>query len=152
MAKKHRNSKTNEFENLMRELKSADSSYMCFDCKESMLFLKSCTERQCLLVDKKNKKIIELVDKYGHITAFTPKDISQSVIDRDIETGNAHDLIVQYHFFVHEFRGGKAVVEWTICPDGRYFADEDGFGAEHYDELTAKAVINRKGEVLVPFQ
>ena len=46
---------------------------------------------------------------------------------------------------------GKAVVEWTICPDGRYFADEDGFGAEDCDELTATAVIDRKGQVLIPF-
>lgn len=142
---------TNEFEVLMKELKSGNSSYMCFDCKEGMLFLKSCTERQCLLVDKKNKSFVELVDKYGNMVAFTLKDVEKSVLDRDVETGNDHALLVRYRFFVYEFKGGKAKVEWTICPDGRYFADEDGFGGEDCDELTVTAVIDRKGKVLVPF-
>lgn len=142
---------TNGFEALMKELKSADSSYMCFDRKEDMLFLMSRTERQCLLVDKRNKSFVELVDKDGNMVAFTLKDVDKSVLSRDVNTGNAHALLARYRFFVYEFKGGKAVVEWTICPDGRYFADEDGFGGDDCDELTVTAVIDRKGEVLVPF-
>ena len=94
---------------------------------------------------------MELVDKDGNMIAFTLKEVEKSVLDRDVETGNAHALLVRYRFFVYEFKGGKAEVEWTICPDGRYFADEDGFGGEDCDELTATAVIDRKGKVLVPF-
>ena len=44
----------NEFETLMKELKSADSNYICYDCKGGMLFLESRSGWQCLLVDKKN--------------------------------------------------------------------------------------------------
>ena len=54
-------------------------------------------------------------------------------------------------FLYMSSKGGKAVVEWTICPDGRYFADENGFGGDDCDELTVTAVIDRKGKVLVPF-
>ena len=143
---------TNEFECLMGSLESCDSGYMCYDCKDEMLFLESRTGYQGLLGDKKNGDVVELVDKDGYMVAFTLEDVSQSVIDRDVVTGNARSLLARYRFFVYEFKGGKAVVEWTICPDGRYFADEDGFGAEDCDELTATAVIDRKGQVLVPFR
>lgn len=142
---------TNEFECLMGSLESGDCGYMCYDCKDGMLFLESRTGYQCLLVDKKNGDVVELVDKEGNMVAFTLEDVSQSVIDRDVETGNARALLARYWFFVHEFKGGKAAVEWTICPDGRYFADEDGFGGDDCDELTVTAVIDRKGKVLVPF-
>ena len=37
-------------------------------------------------------------------------------------------------------------------PDGRYFADEDGFGAENYSELIAVAIINKDGILLKPFK
>ena len=142
---------TNEFECLMGSLESGDSGYMCYDCKDGMLFLESRTGYQYLLVDKKNGDVVELVDKEGNMVAFTIKDVEKSVLDRDVETGNAHALLVRYRFFVYEFKGDKAEVEWTICPDGRYFADEDGFGGEDCDELTATAVIDRQGKVLVPF-
>lgn len=142
---------TNEFENLMRSLETGNNDYRCFDRKEDMLFLETCTGRQCLLVDKRDKHIVELVDKEGRMVAFTPEDVSPSVITRDVETGNARALVARYRFFVYEFKDGRAEVEWTVCPDGSFFADADGFGAEDCKELTVKAVINRKGEVLVPF-
>lgn len=142
---------TNEFENLMGSLEAGNSGYMCFDRKEDMLFLEARTGRQCLLVDKRDKHVVEPVDKDGRMVAFTPEDVSPSVVTRDVETGNARALIARYRFFVYEFKDGCAEVEWTVCPDGSFFADENGFGAEDCKELTVKAVINRKGEVLVPF-
>ena len=39
-----------------------------------------------------------------------------------------------------------------IYPDGRYFADEDGFGMEDNDEEKAYCIINKDLEIIVPFQ
>lgn len=50
---------TNEFECLMGSLESGDSGYMCYDCKDGMLFLESRTGYQCLLVDKKNGDVVD---------------------------------------------------------------------------------------------
>lgn len=142
---------TNEFEHLMKSLEAGNSGYMCFDRKEDMLFLVARIGRQCQLVDKRDKHVVELVDKDGRMVAFTPEDVSPSVITRDVETGNARALVARYRFFVYELKDGRAEVEWIVCPDGSFFADWDGFGVEDCKELTVKAVINRKGEVLVPF-
>ena len=46
------------------------------------------------------------------------------------------DNEVRFAFWVSVFEDGKARVEWTLQPDGRYFEDEDGFGAEHFSEIT----------------
>ena len=41
---------------------------------------------------------------------------------------------------------------WTVYPEGRYFADEDGFGMENNDEENAYCIINKDLEIIVPFQ
>ena len=61
---------TNEFEHLMKSLEAGNSGYMCFDRKEDMLFLVARIGRQCQLVDKRDKHVVELVDKDGRMVAF----------------------------------------------------------------------------------
>lgn len=125
--------------------------YSIYNCDEDMLFLQSRRTKRNLLMDVRNNKVTELTDDNGKMTAFTDMDVSQTVRDQDVDTGNSRSLIADYRFFVHRFRNGQADVEWTICPDGQFFADEDGFGAEDCQELTAKGVINRNGKIIVPF-
>lgn len=60
---------------------------------------------------------------------------------------------VEYWFGCYgNFRNGVCALCWTISPDGLYFADEDGFGAEDNGEEMAYCVINRNMEIIVPFQ
>lgn len=125
--------------------------YSIYDCGEDMLFLQSRRTKRNLLMDVRNNKVTELTDDNGKMTAFTDMDVSQTVRDQDVNTGNSRSLIADYRFFVHRFRNGQADVEWTICPDGLFFADEDGFGSEDCQELTTKGVINRNGKIIVPF-
>lgn len=125
--------------------------YSIYNCGEDMLFFQSRITKRNLLIDIRNNKVTELTDDNGKMTAFTDMDVSQTVRDQDVNTGNSRSLIADYRFFVHRFRNGQADVEWTICPDGMFFADEDGFGSEDYQELTAKGVINRNGKIIVPF-
>jgi len=39
-----------------------------------------------------------------------------------------------------------------LYPDGRYFADEDGFGMEDNDEVNIAAYIDTRCRVVVKFQ
>ena len=60
---------------------------------------------------------------------------------------------VDYYFGLHSgFEGGVCALCWTVYPDGRYFADEDGFGAEHNPEENAYCIINKDLKIIVPFQ
>jgi len=46
----------------------------------------------------------------------------------------------------------KDSVEWTLQPDGRYFEDEDGFGAENCEEITLYSYIDTNGIFTEPFK
>ncbi len=65
---------------------------------------------------------------------------------------NAVELIAPYHFGINEFKDGVAYVSWTLQPDGRYYADEDGFGMEDDDEINFYAFIDTQANILIPFQ
>ena len=62
------------------------------------------------------------------------------------------DRKVQFRFWIYEYKDGKALVEWTLQPDGRYFADEDGFGAEDCEEVTLYSSIDTNGCFTEPFR
>lgn len=58
----------------------------------------------------------------------------------------------QFRFWIYEYKDGKASVEWTLQPDGRYFEDEDGFGGENCEEITLYSSIDTDGFFTGPFQ
>ena len=61
------------------------------------------------------------------------------------------DRRVRFSFRIGAFQGDRARVSWTLQPDGRYFEDEDGFGAEHCEEIVLYSYIDRDGQFLQPF-
>ena len=61
------------------------------------------------------------------------------------------DPVVRFVFRISPFQDGKARVYWLMQPDGRYFADEDGFGAEHFDEVEMISWLDEEGRFTEPF-
>lgn len=53
--------------------------------------------------------------------------------------------------FIYPFVGDKAVFCWMVQPDGRYWADEDGYGMEDDYEVNLYAVFNKEGRFITPF-
>ena len=43
-------------------------------------------------------------------------------------------------------------ITWTLYPDGRYFADSDGFGMEDNDEEVVYAIIDTNLNIVEPFR
>ena len=126
--------------------------YSFFNQGEGMVFCTKYNTDAVYLINTNEEKLIQLVDEEGNMVAFTKDDVDESVIKLDVDSDNAANLKAHYRFFVHNFKNGQAEVEWTVMPDGRYFADEDGFGAEHCSELIAVAIINKDGKLLKPFK
>lgn len=58
---------------------------------------------------------------------------------------------VEYQCYVGPFEEGKALFEWMVQPDGWYFADSDGFGAEKCEEVWLCSFIDEKGKFTEPF-
>lgn len=47
---------------------------------------------------------------------------------------------------------GCILMLWQVQPDGRYWADDDGFGMESEEEITLCARIDARGEFTGPFE
>ena len=58
----------------------------------------------------------------------------------------------RFRFAIYPYKDGRASVEWTLQPDGRYFEDEDGFGAEHLEEVILYSYLDLNGRFTEPFR
>lgn len=58
---------------------------------------------------------------------------------------------VRFTFSVSKYVDGICYVTWLVQPDGRYYADDDGFGAEHDVEIELYSMMNQKGQFVCPF-
>lgn len=50
------------------------------------------------------------------------------------------------------YKDGLCAISWMLYPDGRYFADEDGFGMEDNDEENVYAIIDANLDIIEPFR
>lgn len=142
-----------KYNKLMSEYQSGDYSreYMFFERGNGIFFCTSRNTHAAYLINTNEKEAIQLVNDNGKMVAFRLDDVAPEVIEMDVDSCNAKNLIARYRFYVYDFREGQAQVDWTVMPDGRYFADEDGYGAEHCQELTATGIIDIHGVMIKPF-
>ena len=100
----------------------------------------------------------------GKVRKFVDEDGWLLIEDKDIDYGSIQQHHEHYRRCVDckyvefgfnrydDFKNGLCALVWTPYPDGRYFADEDGFGMEDNDEEKVYCVINTDLDIIVPFQ
>ena len=89
-----------------------------------------------------------IVDGNGRIKHFPGFEKGEWVKELEYPLCNK----VQFRFWIYAFKDGRASVEWTLQPDGRYFEDEDGFGGEKCEEITLYSYIDTNGNFTEPFK
>lgn len=141
------------YSELMEDQEIRDQ-YSIYERGEHILIFsrKGWGEKEMYMVNTVTQKAYHLVDQDGYIRAFTRDDIEPAVFEAE-HTGDAYALIVDYaKLSISHFKDGKAKIEWMLYPDGRYFADEDGFGMEDNDEVNIAAVIDEDCNVIEKFK
>lgn len=103
-----------------------------YDIGENMAVL-SGKGRSYTIINKETGKARQLVSEDGTLL------VADNEIDFDATNKRCPDFNgckwVRYWFGRYDnFRNGVCAICWTVYPDGRYFADEDGFGMEDNDE------------------
>ena len=116
------------------------------------LFLVVDEEDGRYLVNKatgKSRKISEP----GKLVGFSDEEIDLEAIEKLENSHNARLRLIKYGGISrwNDCTDGLITLCWTLYPDGRYFADEDGYGMEDNDELTVYCVMNDNLEVVKPF-
>ena len=100
-------------------------------------------------VDENRQIRKKLVDVNGRILRF-PGIIREEFWAKEV---SANALQPQIRFRTSfEKREGKWIMLWQIQPDGRYWEDEDGFGAEKDLEVTLYTYVDENGDFTGPFQ
>lgn len=89
----------------------------------------------------------EITDSSGRFLSFP------GVIHGPWEENLAGPFRPQVNFIagIEPFRDGLACFRWMVQPDGFYYTDEDGFGAEDDEEIWLYALIDETGNFVTPF-
>lgn len=120
----------------------------------AIFFSEGFRNKEFYVANTRTGKIRKFVDKIGNVLIETSA-IDMETIRHECSNGfsNAQRKLTQYENMNRwdGFKNGLCALSWTLYPDGLYFADEDGFGAECCNEETVYAIINTSLEIIKPF-
>ena len=145
------------FDDLMADLEKSDdqADYYHRDMGYGMLCFRnrSYGNKQTFIVNPALKKVYPISEANGKLVGFTHDDIDWDNVNQLEHNGDAERLVADYGgLSIEGYQDGIARVDWMLYPDGRYFADEDGFGMEDNDEVNITAYIDTQCRVVVKFQ
>lgn len=101
--------------------------------------------------DGGTRRLITLVE-HGEVKFLTEADIEPSTLWLIKHQCPYLAFKAHYRFWVFPFTGSKAAVEWTVRPDGSYYADSDGFGMTDDEEITLHGFIDTNGRPIGKFR
>lgn len=108
-------------------------------------------ETEIYLIDIANAIIYPIVDSNGKFVDFP--GIENIFLLKPYYKGADILPIIEYRTeFIREEKSGKLMVHWQIQPDGKYWADDDGFGAENDVEIVLYAYLTEDGKFMAPFR
>ena len=145
------------FDDLMADLRKSDdqADYYHRDMGYGILRFsnRSYGNKQIFIVNPALKKVYPISEANGKLVGFTSDDIDWDNVNQLEHNGDAKRLVADYGgLSIGDYQDGIARVDWMLYPDGRYFADEDGFGMEDNDEVNVSAYIDTHCRVVVKFQ
>ncbi|MBQ0142003.1 MAG: hypothetical protein KBT06_04265 [Prevotellaceae bacterium] len=108
-----------KYDKLMKEYKPDGYSwaYSFSEIGNGILVCTSRSTHAAYLINTNEKEAVQLIDDNGRMIAFTLDDVDPKVIEMDVDSCNAENLIARYRFYVYDFHGGQAQVDWTVMPD-----------------------------------
>ena len=107
--------------------------------------------RSYTIINKGTGKTRQLVSEDGSLLV-TDNEIDSDAIYKGCPDFNVCKSFLYWFCRYDNFRNCVYSICWPVNPDGRYFADEDGFGMEANNEENAYCIINKDLEIIVPFQ
>lgn len=106
-----------------------------------------CDVNLCLCSETNPSLHHQITDKRGNFLHFP--GYLHGEWEKELDT--AFKPRVRFPCSIGPFKNGKAVFMWQVQPDGRYFQDEDGFGAENCEEIWLRSYIDERGNFTEPF-
>lgn len=101
------------------------------------------------LINEESNIQKQIIDKDGNIQNFPGVEYTD-VLNTELGKGTIKP-IVKYEASFKKIDENFIMV-WTVRPDGRYWMDSWGFGAEDYESLTLYTYIDASGNFTMPFK
>ena len=92
----------------------------------------------------------QIVDQDGNIPDFPGVEYTKELVD-ELGSGTIKP-VVKYEAVFEKIDDNRLIMVWTVRPDGRYWMDSWGFGAEEYESLSLYSYIDSEGNFLMPFK
>lgn len=106
------------------------------------------------VLNHNNKTAFEFMGPDESLTTVTEDDIDwqslKGLPSKALE--RAHNLDFHFPSFIRGFNNGVSLVSWQLNPEGRYYADDDGFGMTDDDEIEIYGFIDTNGKVIEKFR
>lgn len=103
------------------------------------------------LIDPVKRVKYPIVDEEGNFVNFP--GIENEYLLKPYYKGDTVSHVIGFRTeFFREDETGKLMVHWQVQPDGWYWADEDGFGAENDLEIVLYAYLTEDGKFEAPFR
>lgn len=92
----------------------------------------------------------QIIDRDGNIFDFPGVEYTDVL---KAELGNrVIEPVVKYDAKFERLDDDRLIMVWTVRPDGRYWMDSWGFGAEDYESLSLYSYIDSDGNFMMPFK
>lgn len=143
-------------------LELSDSKFQSYpfdteDLGEQMMLVKEVISgywKPRFLVDHQRQQAVEIANQNEQLLIVTEDDIDWETLKMLPEKVVAR---VQYRlccfpFWIFHYHNGMAKVMWMINPEGRYYADSQGYGMTGDEEISLHGSIDRTGKVLEKFR
>lgn len=98
------------------------------------------------LYNERESLLIPLVSHRGCVMFLEESDIEDKAIELIKNECPRYLMSANFRFWVFPFKDGLADVEWTVRPDGMYWADEDGYGMTDEDAISLHGKITPDGK------
>lgn len=133
------------------------NSFQIEDLGEQMALMKELVSgywRLRYLLDHERQEAVEIVDASQQLTTVTEDDIDWESMKKlpSKVAARAYYRLCLYPFFILNYHNGIAEAIWMINPEGRYFADSDGYGMTGDQEINLRGAIDRSGKVVERFR
>lgn len=92
----------------------------------------------------------QIIDQDGKIFDFPGVEYTNKLCE---ELGkDTVQPVVKYEAIFEKIDDSRFIMVWTVRPDGRYWMDSWGFGAEDYESLSLYTYIDADGNFMIPFK
>lgn len=103
-----------------------------------------------LFINKEKNIRKQIIDQDGNILNFPGVEYINK-LNEELGKGEIEPK-VEYEAIFEKLDDSKFIMVWTVRPDGRYWMDSWGFGAEDYESLSLYTYINSDGNFMMPFK